>query len=112
MKRKQSIEIAPPQPYTPSSDVEKQLIKAFSMLKTEQEYANFLRDILSPAELEELANRLQIAKLLIERKMSYLEIAEEVGASTTTVTRVSQWLFRGCGGYQNVLEKLGVQAGK
>jgi TrpR-related protein YerC/YecD len=112
MKRKQSIETAPPQPYTPSSDAEKQLVKAFYMLETKQEYSNFLRDLLSPAELEEFANRLQIAKLLIERKMSYLEIAEEVGTSTTTVTRVAQWLFRGCGGYQNVLEKLAAQPGE
>jgi len=73
-------------------------------LKTEQEVANFLRDLLTPPEIEEFSNRLEIAKLLLTRK-SYLKIAKETGTSTTTVTRVAQWLFRGCGGYWKVLHQ-------
>jgi len=80
----------------------KQLTKALLKLKTEQEIANFLRDLLTSPEIEEFANRLEIAKLLLTGK-SYLKIAQETGASTTTVTRVAQWLFRGCGGYWKVL---------
>ena len=82
----------------------KQLVKAFLKLKTEQEVANFLRDLLTPPEIEEFSNRLEIAKLLLTRK-SYLKIAKETGTSTTTVTRVAQWLFRGCGGYWKVLHQ-------
>lgn len=80
----------------------KQLVKAFLTLKTEQEFANFLRDLLTSPEIEEFANRLEIAKLLLTGE-SYLKIAEKTGTSTTTVTRVAQWLFRGCGGYWKVL---------
>ncbi len=82
----------------------KQLAKVFLKLKTEQEVTNFLRDLLTPPEIEEFSNRLEIAKLLLTGK-SYLKIAKEIGASTTTVTRVAQWLFRGCGGYWKVLNK-------
>lgn len=91
--------------YSPSTKLEKNLVHAFSLLKGDGEVANFLRDLLTPAELEEFANRLEIAELLAQRELSYLDIAKKVGTSTTTVTRVAQWLFRGCGGYQAVLER-------
>lgn len=63
-----------------------------------------MRDLLTPAEIEEFANRLEIAKLLLDGR-SYQKIAEEIGTSTTTVTRVAQWLFSGCGGYLAVLKR-------
>lgn len=100
------MSIDPKNDYNPRSREEKQFVKAFAFLTKEQEAANFLRDLLTPAELEEFANRLEIARLLSQRKLSYLEIADKVGTSTTTVTRVAQWLFRGCGGYVGVLNKL------
>lgn len=106
MKRKHSLHRAKPKPHIPDSEIEAQLYQALSLLSTEQDYANFLRDLLSTAEITEFANRLEIARLLIERDKSYLEIAEVVGTSTTTVTRVAQWLFRGCGGYNKVLKLL------
>lgn len=89
--------------YKPKNDREKFLAKAFLKLKTEQEVANFLRDILTIKEMEEFANRLEIAKLL-KSGMSYKAIAKKMKVSTTTVTRVAHWLFNGCGGYQKVLK--------
>ena len=38
--------------------------------------------------------------------MPYLEIASRVGTSTTTVTRVAQWLRNGTGGYRLALDRL------
>jgi TrpR-related protein YerC/YecD len=106
MRKKPELEMAKPESYKPHTAEEKALISAFTMLSSEQEVANFLRDLLTPAELEEFSNRLEIARLLVEREKSYLEIAQQVGTSTTTVTRVAQWLFRGCGGYQHVLKMM------
>ncbi len=83
---------------------EKLLTKAILSLRTEQEVANFLRDLLTLPEIEEFSNRIEIARLLLIGK-SYQKIARETGTSTTTVTRVAQWLFRGCGGYRKVLQK-------
>ncbi len=82
---------------------EKALAKAFLKLKTEQEVAEFLRDLLTLPEIEEFANRLEIARLL-KSGMSYATIAKQIGVSTTTVTRVAHWFFNGCGGYQKVLK--------
>lgn len=90
--------------YEPKNEKEKKLCLAFLKLKGREEAANFLRDLLTPAELEEFANRLEIARLLTQGE-SYLKIAKEVGVSTTTVSRVAHWLFRGCGGYYKVLQK-------
>lgn len=91
------------QSYKPKNDREKFLAKAFLKLKTEQESLNFLRDILTIKELEEFANRLEMAKLL-KQGMSYKAIAKKLQVSTTTVTRTAHWLFRGCGGYEKVLK--------
>lgn len=91
--------------YSPRNEKEKFLTKAFLQLKTEKEVSDFLRDLMTIGEIEEFANRLDIARLLL-KKRSYKEIAKSTGVSTTTVTRVAHWLLRGCGGYQKVLEKL------
>lgn len=80
-------------------------MNAFVSLKSVEEAAALLRDILTPVEIEEFANRLTIAKLLM-KGLPYLEIAKQVGTSTTTVTRVAHWLYNGCGGYKAVLKRL------
>lgn len=90
--------------YSPRNDREKELSRSFLKLKTEKEVANFLRDLLTLPEIEEFANRLEIARLLLKGG-SYKRIAKQSGVSTTTVTRVAHWLFKGCGGYFNVLKK-------
>mgnify|MGYP001589457916 FL=1 len=91
------------QPYQPRNEKEKFLMKVFLKLKTEQEVANFLRDLLTIKELEEFANRLEMARLL-KQGMSYKAIAKKLKVSTTTVTRTAHWLFQGCGGYANVIK--------
>jgi len=89
--------------YSPRNQKKKFLVKSFLKLKTEQEVADFLRDLLTLPEIEEFANRLEIARLLM-RGLSYKKIADQTGVSTTTVTRVAHWLFKGCGGYWKVLK--------
>lgn len=91
------------QSYKPKNDKEKLLAKAFLKLKTDQEVANFLRDLLTIKELEEFTNRLEMARLL-KKGWSYKKIARETKTSTTTVTRVAHWLHRGCGGYEKALK--------
>jgi TrpR-related protein YerC/YecD len=87
--------------------LDQQLVKAIASLKSEKEIQNFLRDILTLAEIKEASKRLQIAKLLWTTDMSYAEIAGDVKTSTTTVTRVNDWLRnKGLDGYQVVLKNL------
>jgi len=82
----------------------KLLVKSFAFFNNEKDIANFLRDLMTLAEINEFENRLKIAKLLLKKDKSYCEIAKKVGTSTTTVTRVAHWLFHGQGGYQKLLK--------
>jgi uncharacterized protein YerC len=51
-----------------------------------------------------MAHRWEVAQLLDEG-LPYLEVAKRAHASTTTVTRVAQWLRRGEGGYGLALKR-------
>jgi len=90
--------------YTPRNKKEKQFIQALTSIQTEHEMTSLLRDLLTLPEIEEFANRLEIARLLLEGG-SYEVIAEKAGVSTTTVTRVAHWLYKGCGGYWKTLNQ-------
>ena len=91
--------------YKPKSEKEKNLIQAFTLLKNKEEVADFLRDLLTLAEIGEFANRLEMVRLL-KKGYSYLKIAKEIGTSTTTVTRVAHWYYHGCGGYARIVDIL------
>lgn len=73
-----------------------------TQLKTEEDMANFLRDIGTLSELQAWSERFEVAKQLAQG-ITYREIAKNTGASTTTVTRVGKFLENGQGGYRKVL---------
>jgi TrpR-related protein YerC/YecD len=86
---------------------DRELIKAFRFLETEGEIVGFLRDLCTPAEIEEFSRRFRIAKLLWTTELPYLEIAQRVGTSTTTVTRVAHWLYKeSYKGYRTALKRM------
>ena len=105
MKRIELPNFKKTEQYVPRTTKEKALIEAFVSIRDSDDIAFFLRDLLTSAELDEFANRLEIAKKLLTG-ISYVQIAKETKVSTTTVTRVAHWLFKGCGGYWKVLKKV------
>ena len=80
------------------------LADAFGTCRNREELKRFLRDLCTLGELEALAHRWQIVRLL-DKGIPYLEIAERVQTSTATVTRVAQWLRHGAGGYTLALDR-------
>ena len=82
------------------------LCAALTSLDARADTAAFLRDACTLSELEAICHRLEVARLLDEGGRTYLEIAKEVGTSTTTVTRVAHWLHHGEGGYRIALDRL------
>ena len=80
------------------------LFDAVKTLRTRAEVEHFLRDLCTLSELEAMAHRWEVARLLDEG-LPYLEIAQRTGASTTTVTRVARWLRHGEGGYRLALDR-------
>src|SRR5205085_9902824 len=81
-----------------------ELAGALRTLRNPGELKRFLRDLCTLGELEALAHRWQIVRLLDEGT-PYLEIAARVHTSTATVTRVAQWLRHGAGGYALALAR-------
>ena len=81
-----------------------ELYDAIASLKTRDEVERFFRDLCTRGELEAMAHRWEVAQLLAEG-LPYVEVAKRAHASTTTVTRVSQWLRNGEGGYQLALKR-------
>ena len=81
-----------------------ELFAAIASMRTADETAHFLRDLCTVSELDAMAHRWQVAQLLDEG-LPYLEVAKRAHASTTTVTRVAQWLRRGEGGYALALRR-------
>lgn len=83
------------------------LCQAFLALEGEDEMRRFLQDLTTPGELEALAERWVVARMLDEGDKSYREISAEAGVSTTTVTRVARFLAQEPHqGYRLVLNRL------
>lgn len=91
-------------PHAWQSDETADLFDAILSLRTQDEAHRFFRDLCTIQEIEALTHRWQAARLL-DQGLPYLEVAARTGASTTTVTRVAQWLKRGVGGYRLVLDR-------
>lgn len=87
------------------SEMTKDFFKALLLLKTEEDCRNFFEDICTVKELQDISQRLEVARMLDSGK-SYQVVSKETGASTATISRVNRCLVYGSGGYKNILEKL------
>ena len=83
----------------------KLLYRAILRLKSVEECERFFRDLLTIEEIIEMSKRWQAARLL-NKHQPYREVAKKTGLSTTTVTRVAQWLNHGQGGYRLILDRI------
>ena len=81
------------------------LFNAIMGLKSVKEAEMFFRDLCTPAEIKAMSERWQIANLL-NRGLTYRDIADILKVSSTTVSRVATWLFNGEGGYRLALKKM------
>ena len=81
------------------------LYRALLSLQTEEECAAFLEDICTVKEMRDLAQRLEVARMLADGE-KYKKIEETAGASTVTISRVKRSLDYGSGGYEMVLSRL------
>lgn len=82
-----------------------ELADAMLTLGTRDEALAFFEDIFTVHEVQSVAQRLAVARLLRQR-VTYQDIAERTGASTATISRVNRCLSYGAGGYQTVLARM------
>lgn len=87
-----------------SEDMEK-LYEAILSLESIDECQKFFEDICTIKELQDISQRLQVARMLKEGR-SYQEVSRETGASTATISRVNKCLVYGNGGYSAILSKM------
>lgn len=88
-----------------SNEQTDRLVKAILSLENEAQCYQLLEDLCTIREVQDLAQRLQVAQMLKD-KITYNEIAQATGVSTATISRVNRSLMYGAGGYQMVLKKL------
>lgn len=81
-----------------------ELCHALVVVKKLEEAANLLIDLFSKQEIEMIAKRLKIAKLLVKEK-TYDQVCGELKVSPQTVARVSGWLDQAGAGYRLIIER-------
>ena len=77
--------------------------EAILKLESVEDCRKFFEDVCTIKEIEDLSQRLEVAKLLLDKK-NYQEISKATGASTATISRVNKCLNYGKGGYKVVLK--------
>lgn len=87
---------------TPAVDY---LFNAILSLNDKDECYKFFEDICTVNEILSLSQRFEVASMLRAKK-TYLEIAEETGASTATISRVNRSLNYGNDGYDMVFSRI------
>lgn len=87
---------------TPETD---NFFEAILSLSTKEECYRFFEDVCTIKEMQDIAQRLEVARLLKSGE-TVNAIAQKTGASTTTVSRVNRCLHYGSGGYELVLGKI------
>ncbi|MGN0599917.1 MAG: YerC/YecD family TrpR-related protein [Oscillospiraceae bacterium] len=81
------------------------LFKAILTLETVEECYAFFEDLCTVLELKSLAQRMQVAKMLVSKNV-YSDIVATTGASTATISRVNRTLNYGTDGYALVFDRL------
>lgn len=81
------------------------LCKAFLKIKTTAECKKFLRDLCTITEMRALTERWQVARM-IDEGIAYREISKKTGVSTTTITRIADWVNNGEKGYSLLLKRM------
>lgn len=81
------------------------LFEAILTLRSQEECYAFFEDVCTVNELLSMSQRYEVAKMLREKR-TYLDIAEQTGASTATISRVNRSLNYGSDGYDMVFERL------
>lgn len=82
-----------------------QLFEAILSLKDLEECYLFFDDLATVNEIQSLAQRLEVARMLREG-YTYHKIETETGASTATISRVKRCLNYGNDGYQMTLDRV------
>ena len=81
------------------------LFKAILSLETLEECYNFFEDLCTVSEIQEMAKRISVAKMLMDNTV-YTDIVDKSGLSTATISRVNRSIKYGNDGYVNIINRI------
>ena len=79
------------------------LVQVIAKMGSADDIYNFLSDLCTIKELQDMAQRFEMA-LLLKDGANYQNVAAQVGASSATISRVNRCLVYGNGGYEKAIE--------
>ena len=83
------------------------LYSSHASIESADEAQRYIADLCTPGEIRALSERWHVARLLNETDLSYREIHQETGVSTTTIARVARFLNNEPHqGYRLMLERM------
>jgi len=82
------------------------LTRTLASCRDPRELENLLREVWTPGELRDAAQRVEVAAQLLEGS-TYEMIAQLTGASTATISRVRRSVERGDGTLERALQRVG-----
>lgn len=80
------------------------LFEAIMNLESMEECYAFFEDLCTIKELEDMAQRLHAAQMLLDG-CTYDQIVKEVAISTATISRINRCIQYGSGGYAEILAR-------
>ena len=89
------VSTLPPPPLAPTrhqAALAADLCAALVAVRDSDDMCRLLRDLCTPAEIRTIAERWHVARLLDQGELSYREIHDATGVSTTTIVRVARFL--------------------
>jgi TrpR-related protein YerC/YecD len=97
-----------PEPTRDPAELERQLAEALLTPVSAEDMVRLLRDLCTPAEIRSIAERWHVARLLDGTDLSYRDIHDATGVSTTTIVRVARFLRQEPHqGYRAAIQALG-----
>ena len=84
------------------------LYEVILRLENVEECYDFFEDLCTIKELKDLSQRLEVA-FLLDRGLSYQQVAAETGVSSATICRVKKCLDYGSGGYRRAIDRAGAE---
>ena len=82
-----------------------ELYECLAKIDSAKDFEALLQDLCTPSEVEQMAQRLLCAKLLL-KGYTYSQIIEITDISSATLSRVSRCIKYGSGGYAEIVGKM------